>query len=196
MHPAAHRGADITKLLQRLSEGDSSAESELFTLCNDELRRLARVFLSREHPGHTLQPTALVNELYLKIAGSCQGFNDRVHFFRVAAGAMRRILIDHAKNRKAMKRGAGARRVDFDDVFLASEENMDMVIAIDEALNQFAAIDPRAARIVEMKFFGGLTKEEIAIVLDLSPRTVTRDWEVARRWLQAALAAGDQHPDN
>jgi RNA polymerase sigma-70 factor, ECF subfamily len=189
MHPAADGQAKITKILRRLSDGDSSAESELFTLCNDELRRLARVFLSREHPGHTLQPTALVNELYLKIAGSCGGFGDRAHFFRVAASAMRQILTDHARSRNAAKRGSGARRMDIDHVFLASEENLDDVLAIDEALNRFALVDPRAARIVEMNFFGGLTKEEIGILLDLSPRTVTRDWNAARRWLHAALEA-------
>src|ERR1035438_2203686 len=191
MQPAEDGQADITQILRRLSQGDLSAENELFTLCYDKLRRLARVFLSREHPGHTLQPTALVNELYLKIAGSCGGFNDRVHFFRVAASAMRQILTDHARGRNAAGRGSGARRIDIDHVFLASEENLDDVVAIDEALNQFALIDPRAARIVEMKFFGGLTKEEIGILLELSPRTVTRDWDAARRWVRAALAPMD-----
>lgn len=191
MHPAEEGQADITQILRRLSQGDLSAENELFTLCNGELRRLARGFLSREHPGHTLQPTALVNELYLKIAGSCGVFSDRVHFFRVAASAMRQILTDHARGRNAAKRGSGARRIDIDHIFLASEDNLDDVVAIDEALSRFALIDPRAARIVEMKFFGGLTKEEIAIILDLAPRTVTRDWDAARRWLQAALEPVD-----
>ncbi len=187
MQSAEDGRGDITQILRRLSGGDLSAENELFTLCKDELRRLARVFLSHEHPGHTLQPTALVNELYLKIAGSCGAFNDRVHFFRVAASAMRQILTDHARSHNAAKRGSGTRRIDLNHVFLASEENLDDVLAIDEALSQFALIDPRAAQIVEMRFFGGLTKEEIGVLLNLSPRTITRDWDAARRWLQAAL---------
>ncbi len=182
--------ANITLLLRRISSGDSTAEQLLFPLIYEELRKLAGSFFRRERPGHTLQATALVNEVYLRMAGQEKvDWKCRAHFFAVAASTMRRILIDHARRSGAQKRGARGHRIELDDGLIVSEEKLDLMVTIDEALDRLALQDERQAKIVEMRFFGGLTEEEIGLLLGLSERTVKRDWVVAKRWLRAELGS-------
>jgi RNA polymerase sigma-70 factor, ECF subfamily len=181
---------EITVLLRRLSSGDTSAADMLFPLIYNQLRKLAGSFLRRERSGHTLQATALVNEAYLRMAGQYElNWKGRAHFFCVAASVMRRILIDHARMRRAEKRGSGCECLSLDEALVASEENLDSLLDLDQALDRLALQDQRQAEIVEMRFFAGLTEEEIGLLLGLSERTVKRDWVVAKRWLQAELGS-------
>jgi RNA polymerase sigma factor (TIGR02999 family) len=179
----------ITQLLIAWNQGDQSARDELTPLIYDELRRMARGYLRRERPGHTLQPTALVHEAFLRLIGQSQvNWQNRAHFFGAAARLMRQILIDHAETRRATKRGGGAERVSLDDAdhFTVGPE-IDL-IALDEALGRLEALDPRQGRIVEMRYFSGLTIEEIAEAIGVSPATVKRDWSMARAWLRRELS--------
>jgi len=186
---------EVTRLLRRLAQGDAAAEQSLFALIYDQLRRLARSFLRRERPGHSLQATALVNEAYLRMMGNYKiDWQSRAQFFGMAASIMRRILIDHARNRRAEKRGGGNPPVTFDEGLMATEDNLDTLVDIDDALNRLAEQDPRQAKIVEMRFFGGLTEEEIALLLGLSERTIKREWVVAKAWLSAEL--GGARPED
>jgi RNA polymerase sigma factor (TIGR02999 family) len=181
------RRSPVTGLLHAWGRGDPDALNALIPLVHDELRRLARRHLARERPGHTLQPTALVNEAYIRLAKE-RGiqWNDREHFLAVAAQLMRFILVDHARKRHNQKRGGGAPQVQLDmDVIDARAGD---VVAIDQALTDLAKIDERKARVVEMRVFGGLTVEESARLLDVSVETVGRDWRFARAWLQRELA--------
>ncbi|MGI9515437.1 MAG: sigma-70 family RNA polymerase sigma factor [Pirellulaceae bacterium] len=158
----------------------------------DELRRLAASYLNYERPGHTLRPTGLVHEAYLKLAGQNAEIAGRTHFFALAAQAMRRILVDHARTRNRVKRGGGLNRISFDDALVVNLENEGDLLAVDEALSRLAELDPRQAQIVEMRFFGGMTVEEVAEALGLSRRTVEREWTMARAWLRQQLSEDDQ----
>ncbi|MCB1055276.1 MAG: sigma-70 family RNA polymerase sigma factor [Acidobacteria bacterium] len=177
----------ITDLLARWSGGDAAAGDEVLPLVYRELQAIARVRFQQESPGHTLQPTALVHETFLKLQG--QGrvhWQSRSHFLSVAAHLMRRILIDHARERGAAKRGGGQHRVTLDDVALELEREVD-VLALDTALDKLADEDPRSARIVELRFFAGMTVPETAAVLGVSEPTVKREWAFARAWLAEEL---------
>ena len=178
---------DVTRCLERLSEGRSSAVAELMPLVYDELRGLAAARLAAERSDHTLQPTALVNEAYLKLVGQHDAnWKGRAHFFAVAAQAIRRILIDHARKRGAIKRGSG-QRVTLSGV-QASHGGSDVdILALDEALGRLADRSDRQARVVELRFFGGLSVEQTAQVLDVSPGTIKGDWRFARAWLAQQL---------
>ena len=188
---------DITRLLRRMASGDATAAKELYALLYDRLRRMAGAFLRRERPGHSLQTTALVHELYIRMASQGKvDWQSRAHFFGVAASVMRRILIDHARAHRAEKRGGGHDPVALDEACVASNDKLDSLLELDEALDRLARQDPRQAKIVEMRFFGGLTEEEIALLLGLSERTVKRDWVVAKAWLQAELRPPYYKGDN
>lgn len=180
--------ADITTQLRAWQAGDPSARERLFPLVYDELRLIAHRQLRSERPGHTLDTTALVHEAYLRLAGSTsQDFADRAHFFAMAATAMRRILVDYARRYRTEKRGAAPRRVSLTDTMLVAEERADTLLAVDEALVELARIDPRLSRVVECRFFAGLTEEETADTLGVTSRTVRRDWTKAKGWLLRTL---------
>jgi RNA polymerase sigma factor (TIGR02999 family) len=182
-------GENITVILQRLSEGDSKAGDELFTLVYAEFRRMARHLLAGQLPYHTLEPTALVHEAYLKMVdGTRTDWKNRSHFFAVGAVAMRHILVNHALAKGATKRGSGAIRVALHDEMLSPERDQD-VLVVDEALKELAALNERYAKIVEYRFFGGLTWEETAEALDMTPTAVRRHWNVCRAWLRERLAS-------
>lgn len=179
---------EVTNLLIQLKNGNQDAQSRLIPLVYAELRRLAGVYMRRERSGHTLQATALVHEAYLRLAGQDGiSWQNRAHFFGVAANIMRRILVDHARAKKAKKRGGSDQKVSFDEAVLAQPEAPQQFPALDEALERLAKRDPRQSRIVELRFFGGLSDEETAEVLGISLRTVIRDWKVARAWLNQQL---------
>lgn len=183
-----HANSDITQLLSRLRSHDSGAESELFQKIYPDLHRIAARHLQNERPGHTLQPTALVNEVYLRLIGKGDvDWQNRSHFFAVAARVMRRILVDHARGRNAAKRGGGVSPAALEEVPLLSNEQSALVLAVHECLERLGKLDQRQAQVVEMRFFGGLTEDEIAVVLGISARTVKRDWIMARAWLNAEL---------
>jgi RNA polymerase sigma factor (TIGR02999 family) len=181
--------ADITTQLQAWRAGEPSARDSLFPLVYDELRRIAHAQLRRERFGHTLDTTALVHEAYLRLAvQTAAEWTDRSHFFGVAANAMRRVLVDYARRYCAEKRGTAPRRVSLTDSMLITEERADTLLAVDEALTELARIDPRLSRVVECRFFAGLTEEETADVLGVTARTVRRDWTKAKGWLHRTLA--------
>ncbi len=188
-HPEAARptGPDITGLLVAWRAGDRTAVERLFPLVYDELRRIAHRQLGRERPDHTLGTTALVHEAYLKLVDQSRAqLNDRAHFFAVAARAMRRILVDYARRHTALKRGRRA-TVSLDDAMLVADGRADTLLALDEALARLAEVDERLSRAVECRFFGGLTEEETAEALEVTARTVRRDWVKAKAWLAQAL---------
>ena len=178
----------VTQLLRNWSSGDTAARDKLIPLVYPELRRLARRYMSREAGGQTLQTTALVHEAYLQFADKTHPqWQNCPQFFAVAAQLMRRILVDHARERRSLKRGGGAVRVTLDEVAAVTEQRAAELLALDEALEKLAAFDPRKSRIVEMRYFGGMTVEEIAEVLKIHSNTVMRDWSAAKAWLYAAL---------
>ena len=186
---------DITRLLDAWSDGDDHAFEKLMPMVLDDLRRIARAYLSKERPGHTLEPTALVNEVYLKLAGrrSVQ-WESRTQFFAGMAEIMRRILVDHARRRKALKKGGDSQNLSFDEsldnhsLWGPAIKSIDIdLVALDEALSRLAELDARQARIVELRYFGGLTIEETAQALESSPTTIKREWHTARLWLLRAL---------
>jgi RNA polymerase sigma factor (TIGR02999 family) len=175
----------ITGLLLRWRQGDKGALDALAPLVYRDLRRVAARLLRRERPEHTLQPTALVNEAYLKLLGQSRvPAENRSHFFAVAAGAMRHILVDHARGHQRAKRGAGAVAVPLDEAFVFAPERSTDLLALDQALDRLASLDPRKAKVVELRFFAGLNNEEVAEVLEISPNTVMRDWKMAKAWLR------------
>ena len=181
---------EVTQLLATRGSGDQAALDQLMPLVYDELRRLARRHLGRERRGHTLQTTALVNEAYLKLVDQrAVQWENRAQFFALAAQAMRRILVDHARGRRYLKRGGEAQQVSLDMTLVVANEHAADVIALDDALQGLAQIDARKCRIVELRFFGGLSIEETADVLEVSPGTVMRDWTLAKAWLQRELTA-------
>ncbi len=190
----------LTELLVAWSDGDQKALNDLFPLVYDELRQLARRHMRRERRGHTLRTTALVNDAYLRLVDQRQvRWQNRAHFFAIAAQMMRRILVDHARAKRYEKRGGGAAHVPLEEAAVIAQGKEAEIIALDEALVALAEIDPRRARVVELRYFGGLSNEEIAEVLKVSPNTVTRDWNMARAWLYQELsgapADSPQQPD-
>ncbi len=182
---------EVTLLLARAGNGDADATSRLLELVHEELRALAGGFARGQRAGHTLQPTALVNEAFLKLVhGETPAWNDRAHFLAVAATAMRQILTDHARARAARKRGGEWEKVSLSDLQLRAGGDEVDLLALDDALEQLRAFDPRKHRVVELRFFGGLTVEEVARVLDLSTTTVESEWRAARAWLAVRLGEG------
>jgi RNA polymerase sigma-70 factor (ECF subfamily) len=180
--------ANATALLDAWGRGDQSAFNQLLPLVHAELKGIARRYLGRERIGHTLQPTALVNEAYLRLIDINRiRWESRSHFLSMAARVMRRVLVDAARARRYQKRGGGALRVTLDDGMLVTGEEGQDLVALDAALDALAVIDPRKSRVVEMKFFGGLTVEEIAEILQVSGDTVRRDWRLAKLWLLREL---------
>ena len=179
----------ITGLLREWRSGEPGALEKLIPLIQPELQRLAHHYMSRERPGHTLQTTALLDDAYLHLADKDHPqWQNRAHFFAAAAQSMRRIMVDHARQRQALKRGGGAVRVTLDEAAAVTETRADELLALDEALEKLATFDHRKAQVVELRYFGGLTMEEIAEVLKIHVNTVTRDWTAARAWLLAALS--------
>ncbi len=189
---------EITQLLHEMQSGDHNAAERLLPLVYNELHRLAKACMRRERPGHTLQTTALINEAYLRLAGDDVTWQDRAHFIGFAANVMRQVLVDYARARGAQRRAGHMHRVEMRDDLAVSPERLDEVAFVDEALSRLAAANPRQARIVELRYFGGLSIEQISQVLNLSPRSVKRDWSLARIWLfrelnpDAALPPKDQ----
>ena len=175
---------EVTRLLQAWSEGDAAALNHLTPLVYEELRRIAARYMGREHPGHTLETSALINEAYLRLVDAQRvRWQNRAHFFAVSAQVMRRILVDFARARQNLKRGGGARPISLDDAVVAARERSTDLVALHEALDRLAALSSRQSRVVELRYFGGLTEEEMAEVLGVSPRTVRHDWGLARAWL-------------
>lgn len=182
---------DVSRLLARCSSGDRAAFNELLPLVHDELHRLAAAYMSRERPDHTLQTTALVNEVYLRLVDQRNArWQDRAHFFAVASKVMRQILIDHARGRTRGKRGGGATQISLDEVAVISEERAEDLLALDAALTKLAEKDQRKSDVIELRFFGRLTIEETAEVLKVTTKTVTRDWNMARAWLYHEMDQG------
>lgn len=178
----------VTQLLVAWSNGDESARDQLMPLVYAELHRLAHGYMKRESPGHTLQTSALVNEAFMKLIDQRDvHWKNRAHFFGIAAQMMRRILVDYARGRKYAKRGGGVPHVSFDEAIRVSDERADEVVALDDALKSLAEFDRRKSEIVEMRFFGGLSIEETAEVLNVSPGTVMRDWTMAKAWLRKEI---------
>jgi RNA polymerase sigma-70 factor (ECF subfamily) len=192
-HPAVPHRAEVSVLLRAWSEGDQSALDQLIPIVYAELHRLARRHLRRERSDHSLQTTALVNEAYMRLVDyKRMQWQDRAHFFAVSSQAMRRILVDHAR-RHNIKRGGNVQHVSLEEaVIVGGEEEIDLV-ALDRALTGLARMDPRKAQVVEMRFFGGLSVEETAEVLRVTPMTVKRDWRAAKAWLCRELAGPDVH---
>ena len=182
--------AEVTRLLRAWGAGDHEALERLAPLVYDELHRIAGSFMRREHPGNTLQTTALVNEAYLRLVDATGvRWQDRAHFFAISARMMRRILVDAARARGSGKRGGGTLRLNLDDSIDGIPARDNQLVDLDEALNALAEFDPRKAKVVEMRFFAGLSVEEAAEVLQVSPQTVMRDWKLARAWLLRALSS-------
>lgn len=180
---------EITHLLKAWRQGDEGALQRLIPVVQQELHRLAHRYMSREKPDHTLQTTALVNEVYLRLVDIAQvSWQDRAHFFAISARMMRRILTDFARSRHYQKRGGAALHVSFDEALAVAEEKDSEIIAVDEALSALATVDARKSQVVELRFFGGLSVEETAEVLKVSPETVKRDWRFAKAWLHRALS--------
>ncbi len=188
--------SEVTRLLVAINDGEDDARARLVPLVYDELRILAESYMRRERPGHTLQPTALVNEAWMKLADQQRvEWKGRAHFFGIAAQAMRRILVDHHRRRSAARRGSGKHVTLVEDAADTFSDPLDF-IALDGALDELAEMDPRAARIVELRFFGGLSVEETAEVMDVSTPTVKRDWRTAKAWLYQRLGAAPGRGDD
>jgi RNA polymerase sigma factor (TIGR02999 family) len=179
----------VTQLLVDWSHGDKAALDKLMPLVDEELRRLAHRYMSRERAGHTLQTTALVNEAFVRLINRSKvAWQNRAHFFGLAAQLMRTILVDHARSHACTKRGGGAYKLELDEALVGSQQKAAEVLALDDALKELTVIDPTQSRIVELRFFGGLTIEETAEVLNLSPATIKREWSTAKAWLYRELA--------
>ncbi|MFN2511326.1 MAG: sigma-70 family RNA polymerase sigma factor [Pyrinomonadaceae bacterium] len=183
---------DVTQLLAEWGGGDEAALGELLPLVEKELRRLAHHYMSLERPGHTLQTTALINEAYLRLAHEKNAhFQNRAHFFGVAANLMRQIMVDHARARQSAKRGGGFHKVSLDEAATVGDERARELIALDEALHELAQVAPRQGRVVELRYFGGLSVDETAEVLKVHPNTVVNDWREAKAWLYCMLNEGE-----
>jgi RNA polymerase sigma-70 factor, ECF subfamily len=179
-------GADqgeVTLLLRAMQSGDPTASEKLLPLVYNELHRLAESYMRRERPNHTLQPTALINETYLRLTGDTINWQNRAHFVGVAANIMRRVLVDHARAHKAGIRGGNLQRVEFEEGIAISKERSTEMLLLDDALNKLEEVNPRQAKVVELRYFGGLSVEEIAAILNIGPRSVEREWASARAWL-------------
>jgi RNA polymerase sigma factor (TIGR02999 family) len=185
MQPSAH---EVTQLLRAWSEGDQEALDKLTPLVYEELHRAAHRYMAQQRPGHTLQTTALINEVYLRLVDVREvTWQDRAHFFAVCARLMRRVLTDLARSRGYLKRGGGSPHVSVDEALLVSREPPADLVALDDGLNALAAFDPRKSQVVELRFFGGLSVDETAEVLKVSPKTVDREWKLARLWLREEM---------
>jgi RNA polymerase sigma-70 factor (ECF subfamily) len=183
---------EVSQLLADCGEGDQAAFNQLLPLVYDELHRLASSYMGHERPNHTLQTTALVNEAYLRLADQRDArWQNRVHFFAVAAKVMRQILIDHARRRTRAKRGGNQTRLSLDEAAILSDERATDLLALDDALTKLAGVDARKSRVVELRFFSGLTIEEVAEVFKVHPKTIARDWALARAWIYREIS---QHP--
>jgi RNA polymerase sigma factor (TIGR02999 family) len=183
----------VTQLLQQWSHGDDAALAQLTPLVYEELRRLAHYYMEGERPNHTLQTTALINEAYLRLADQINtNWQSRAHFLAVAARAMRGILVNYAKSNRAQKRGGGAPRIKLDEAAILSPEQSKEIVDVHEALERLATLNPRKARVVELKYFGGLNHDEIAEVMKISTVTVRRDWMFAKTWLYDELQNADK----
>jgi RNA polymerase sigma-70 factor, ECF subfamily len=186
--PMTSSSSSVSQLLKAWSQGDEAALEQLTPLVYDELHRLARRFMRRESPGHTLQTSALVNEAYLRLIDQRNvSWQNRSHFFGIASQLMRRILVDHARSQARQKRGGNAQRLSLDATAVLTKERVVDLVAIDEALTKLAEFDSQKSRIVEMKFFGGLTNDEVAECLNVSSRTIEREWRKSKAWLKSAL---------
>jgi len=193
----AARLNEVSALLADWSNGNDAARDELMPLVYNELRRLAGHYMALEHNGHSLQATALVNEAYLRLVDQRQvRWQGRAHFFALASHMMRRILVDYARRRHYAKRGGDARRVSLDEAMIVSEEKAPDVVALDDALTRLAGVDLRKSQVVELRYFGGLSMEEIAGVLKISEVTVRRDWSTAKAWLYRAIGRANKAPAN
>ncbi len=187
---------EITRLLASVQSGDSAAEARLIELIYPDLHARAERYMRGERPDHTLQPTALVNEAYIRMMHERAGdFLSRAHFLASASTVMRRVLVDHARRRGAGKRPSGKQQVEHNDFLAAQFPHLDQMLILDEALTRLAALDARQARIVELIYFGGLTEAEAAAVLGVSPRTIKREWAGARAWLHSELRRPPDGPD-
>ena len=185
---------EVTRLLGDWSAGDEAALEKLIPLVQPELHRLAHHYMSRECAGHTLQTTALLDEAYLRLIDRTKPlWHDRTHFVAAAAQLMRRIMVDHARERRSLKRGGGALKVTLDEAALVTETRSEELLALDEALEKLAVQDPRKSQLVELRYFGGLTVEETAEFLKLSQRTAEREWNMAKAWLCRALSGEEPH---
>lgn len=183
---------EVTQLLLEWNHGDCHTAERLMPLVYDELRRLARRYLQRERPDHTLQATGLVHEAYLRLVDqNSTTWQNRVQFFGVASQLMRRILVDHARSHLAAKRGGGCEKLALDEALALSQERGVDLIALDDALQDLGTFDAQKSRVVELRFFAGLTTEEIGEVLAISPRTIRREWRVAKAWLRRKIMEGD-----
>ena len=185
--------SEVTRILSAIEQGDPHAAPQLLPLVYDELRKLAADRMAREAPGQTLQATALVHEAYLRLVDveTCREFHGRTHFFAAAAEAMRRILVDRARQKRSQKRGGGRVRVEFREDALAAPDAFDEILAVHEALAELAAADPQAAELVKLRYFAGMSIDETAAALGISPRSADRLWSYARAWLQRATAGAD-----
>jgi RNA polymerase sigma-70 factor (ECF subfamily) len=193
MQPGASSN-EVTLLLRAWGEGDAQALERLTPLVYQELHRIARGYMRKERPDHTLQTTALINEAYIRLVDARSvNWHDRAHFFAVCARAMRRILVDHARSRGYQKRGGGQISVQLDAVTVGNWTPDSNILELDEALNRLSALDPRKGDVVEMRFFGGLSVDETAEALGISPETVMRDWKLARAWLFRELTADQRN---
>lgn len=186
---------DVTQLLHAIHAGDPKAADNLLPLVYDELHRLARGYMRRERRDHTLQATALINEAYLKLMHDDVDWSNRAHFIGVAAHVMRRVLVDYARAHKAEHRGGGMQRVELHDDLAIARERLEEVAEVDEGLKALAKVSPRQARVMELRYFGGLSIDEIASVLGIAPRSVKRDWALARIWLFQELRGKTTSPD-
>jgi RNA polymerase sigma-70 factor (ECF subfamily) len=184
-------GGQVTLLLKAMKSGDKSAAGRLLPLVYGELHRLARAYMHRERIDHTLQPTALINEAYLRLARENVDWQSRQHFIGVAANVMRRLLVDHARAHNAQMRDGGLQRVELEEGFMVSSEQSKEVLALHEALTVLEEADPRQAKVVELKYFGGFSVEEIGDILEMSPRSVKRHWALARIWLHKRMMQRD-----
>jgi len=182
---------DVTRLLRQLRGGGPEVSAQIVDLIYGELRRIAGAQMRRERPSHTLQPTAVVHEAYMRLVGDQEiEWQNRAHFFALAARTMRRVLLDYARQRRAERRGGeGAKKVDIDAELLVGDNRLEDVVAVDEVLTRLAALDPAQAQIVELRFFGGLNVDETAGVMGISPSTVKREWRLAKAWLDRELAS-------
>jgi RNA polymerase sigma factor (TIGR02999 family) len=189
MPPPSPPLQEVTQLLVDWGNGNQAALDQLIPLVYTELRQLARRYMSRERPGHTMQTTALIHEAYLRLVDQNQvRWENRAHFLGIAARLMRQILIEHARRHTRAKRGGGAGTIALDEAAIVSQTRAAELLALDDALERLAAIDPRKSRVVELRFFGGLSVEEAAIVLNVAPNTVLRDWRLAKAWLHREIS--------
>ncbi len=185
---------EVTRLLKAMNAGDETAAEQLLPLVYKELHRIAEAYMRRERPDHTLQPTALIHEAYLRLAGEDIDWEDRGHFIGVAANVMRRVLVDYARQHNAERRAGGVQRVEMEDNLAISPQRLDEVLFLDMALKRLKEKSPRQAQVVELRYFGGLGVEQIATMLGVAPRSVKRDWSLARMFLYRELNPGGPPP--